>query len=98
MLCPKDVGESSKTIREEDPRTVTETPEVNSSSRDEIDSVQAESTTSHDRGFETSLGEMSITMAELRPTLLSILNPEENHRGIRNLKTLKYDLIISMLI
>jgi tuftelin-interacting protein 11 len=36
---PKDVGESSKTIREEDTRTVTETPEVNSSSRDEIDSV-----------------------------------------------------------
>jgi hypothetical protein len=53
---PKDVGESSKTIREEDPRTVTETPEVNSSSGDEIDSVQAESTTSHDRGFETSPG------------------------------------------
>jgi hypothetical protein len=36
--------------------TVTETPEVNSSSRDEIDSVQGESTTSHDRGFETSPG------------------------------------------
>jgi hypothetical protein len=36
---PKDVGASSKTIREEDPRTITETPEVNSSSRDEIDSV-----------------------------------------------------------
>jgi hypothetical protein len=53
---PKDVGEISKTIWEEDPRTVTETPEVNNSSRDEIDLVQADSTNSHDPGFETSLG------------------------------------------
>ena len=36
---PKDVGESSKTIREGDPKTVTETLEVNSSSRDETDLV-----------------------------------------------------------
>jgi hypothetical protein len=34
---PKDVREISKTIWEEDPRTITETSEVNSSSRDEID-------------------------------------------------------------
>jgi hypothetical protein len=53
---PKDVGESSKTIREEDPMIVTETPEVNNSSKDEIDSMQVESTSSHDRGFETSPG------------------------------------------
>lgn len=53
---PKDVGESSKTIREEDPRTVTETPKVNSSSGDEIDSVQAERIASHNRGFKTSPG------------------------------------------
>jgi hypothetical protein len=36
---PKDVGEISKTIQEGDPRTVTETPEVNSSLGDEIDLV-----------------------------------------------------------
>jgi hypothetical protein len=53
---PKDVGESAKTIQEEDPRTVTENPEIKSLSRDEIDSMQAEITTSHDRGFETSPG------------------------------------------
>jgi len=52
----KDVGESSKTIREEDPRTFTKTLEVHSSSRDETDLVQAESTTFHDRGFKTSSG------------------------------------------
>jgi hypothetical protein len=34
---PKDFGEISKTSREEDPRIVIETPEVNSSSGDEID-------------------------------------------------------------
>jgi hypothetical protein len=45
---PNDIGESSKTIQEGDPRTATETPEVNSSSRDEIDSIQGESTTSDD--------------------------------------------------
>ena len=53
---PKDVGEISKTIREEYPRIVTETPEVNSSSGDETDSVQSKSTNYHDQGFETSLG------------------------------------------
>ena len=53
---PKDVGERSKTIREEYPRTVTETPKDNSSSRDEIDLVQAERKNSHDRGFKTSPG------------------------------------------
>jgi hypothetical protein len=36
---PKDVGEISKTIWEEDPRTVTETLEVNSSSGYKTDSV-----------------------------------------------------------
>jgi hypothetical protein len=45
---PKDLGERSKTIREEDPKTVIETPKFNSSSRDEIDSVQAKSTNSHE--------------------------------------------------
>jgi hypothetical protein len=53
---PKDVGESSKTIHEEDPKIVTETPEVNSASRDEIGLVQVKCTTSHDPGFETSPG------------------------------------------
>jgi hypothetical protein len=52
--APKDVGESSKTIQEEDSEIVTKTLELNSSSRDEIDSMQTERTTSHDRGFETS--------------------------------------------
>jgi hypothetical protein len=43
-------------------------------------------------------GEMSIIMTELRPTLLFSLTPEETHRGIRLLETLKCHLIISMLI
>jgi hypothetical protein len=43
-------------------------------------------------------GEMSITRKELRSTLFSSLTPETIHRGIRNLETLKFHLIISMLI
>jgi hypothetical protein len=46
---PKYVAKISITVREEDPRTVTMTPVVNSSLGDEIDLVKAESTTSNDR-------------------------------------------------
>jgi hypothetical protein len=75
----EDVGESSKTIWEEDPRTVTETPEVNNSLRDEIDSVQAESTTSHDRGFETSLGRDEHHNDRVENNSLASLTPDETH-------------------
>jgi hypothetical protein len=60
--------------------------------------VQAESTTYHDRGFETYLERDEHHDEGAEPILLSNLTRETTHRGIRNLKTIKFHLIISMLI